>query len=152
MSAVAKRFALLLCLLLIQFFVYSQDHSLSWYIDQGTANNPLLKDLSNQIRSNQYDSLITRATYLPQVNFNAMMMYAPVVNDWGYSEVITNGQELMGTLNVNQQIFNKKTKEVNYQKYGLVNRSLENSRNLNINELKKAITCLLYTSPSPRDS
>ena len=140
MSAVAKRFALLLCLLLIQFFVYSQDHSLSWYIDQGTANNPLLKDLSNQIRSNQYDSLITRATYLPQVNFNAMMMYAPVVNDWGYSEVITNGQELMGTLNVNQQIFNKKTKEVNYQKYGLVNRSLENSRNLNINELKKAIT------------
>ncbi len=140
MSAVVKRSALSLCLLVIHLFIYSQDHSLSWYIAQGTANNPLLKDLSNQIRSNQYDSLITRATYLPQVNFNAMMMYAPVVNDWGYSEVITNGQELMGTLNVNQQIFNKKTKEVNYRKLGLVNRSLENSRNLNVNELKKAIT------------
>jgi len=139
---------LFLCLLLIDLVLYSQDHSLESYIRLGVDNNPLLKDLSNQIRSNRYDSLITRATYLPQVNFNAMMMYAPVVNDWGFSDVITNGQELMGTLNVNQQIFNKKTREVNYRKFGLENTSLENSRNLSVNELKKAITAQYLTAYS----
>jgi len=139
-SAVTKRSTLFLYLLLLNLILYSQVHDLDYYINQGVANNPVLKDLSNQIRSNQYDSLITRASYLPQVSFNAMMMYAPVVDGWGYSDVITNGQELSGTLNVNQQIFNKKTREVNYQKVGLENRSLKNSRDLSINELKKAIT------------
>ena len=137
MSAVTKRSTLFLYLLLLNLILYSQVHDLDYYINQGVANNPVLKDLSNQIRSNQYDSLITRASYLPQVSFNAMMMYAPVVDGWGYSDVITNGQELSGTLNVNQQIFNKKTREVNYQKVGLENRSLKNSRDLSINELKK---------------
>ncbi len=140
MSAVTKRSTLFLYLLLLNLILYSQVHDLDYYINQGVANNPVLKDLSNQIRSNQYDSLITRASYLPQVSFNAMMMYAPVVDGWGYSDVITNGQELSGTLNFNQQIFNKKTREVNYQKVGLENRSLKNSRDLSINELKKAIT------------
>ena len=140
MSAVTKRSTLFLYLLLLNLILYSQVHDLDYYINQGVANNPVLKDLSNQIRSNQYDILITRASYLPQVSFNAMMMYAPVVDGWGYSDVITNGQELSGTLNVNQQIFNKKTREVNYQKVGLENRSLKNSRDLSINELKKAIT------------
>ena len=140
MSAVTKRSTLFLYLLLLNLILYSQVHDLDYYINQGVAHNPVLKDLSNQIRSNQYDSLITRASYLPQVSFNAMMMYAPVVDGWGYSDVITNGQELSGTLNVNQQIFNKKTREVNYQKVGLENRSLKNSRDLSINELKKAIT------------
>jgi len=139
-SVFPKRSVLFLSLLLVCHFSYSEDHSIQYYIRQGLANNPVLKDLSNQIRSNQYDSLITRATYLPQVNFNGLMMYAPVINGWGYSDVITNGQQLSGTLNVSQQIFNKKTREVNYQKIGLENRSLENSRSLSINELKKAIT------------
>ena len=139
-SFVFKRFAGLLFLLIFGGAVHGQDHSLDFYISQGTTNNPVLKDLSNRIRSNKYDSLIARASYLPQVNFNGMMMYAPVVNGWGYSDVITNGQQLIGAVTVNQQIFNKKTREANYSKLGLENRSLENSRNLSLNELKKAIT------------
>ena len=113
MTVFTKKSILFLFILLGCRFSFAQDHSLQYYISAGVANNPLLKDLSNQIKSNQYDSLITRASYLPQVNFNAMMMYAPVVNGWGYSDVITNGQQLAGTLNVNQQIFNKKTREIN---------------------------------------
>ncbi|MCX6287625.1 MAG: TolC family protein [Bacteroidetes bacterium] len=146
-SAVKRSFAFLL-LLLSSCYSFGQDHSLEYYISQGVDNNPVLKDLTNQIRSNQYDSLITRATYLPQVNFNAHMMYAPVVNGWGYSDVITNGQQLSGTLNVNQQIFNKKSREVNYQKIWLENRTLDNSRSLSINELKKVITAQYLTAYS----
>jgi len=70
----------------------------SGYIDKGVANSAVIKDLSNQIRSNQVDSLISRAAFLPQVDFNGYLMYAPTVNGWGYSEVITNGQNLTGTL------------------------------------------------------
>lgn len=118
----------------------SQEHVLEYFLGKGTANSPVLKDISNQIQANRYDSLITRASYLPQVNFNAYIMYAPVVNGWGYSDVITNGQNLSGTLNVNQQIFNKKTREANFQKYGLAASSLDNTRKITVNELKKAIT------------
>jgi len=117
-----------------------QERVLEYYLGKGTANNPVLKDISNQIEANRYDSLIARASYLPQINFNAYLMYAPVVNGWGYSDVITNGQNLSGTLNVNQQIFNKKTREANFQKYGLAASSLDNTRKITANELKKAIT------------
>ena len=130
----------MLFLLIFGGAAHGQDHSLDFYISRGTTNNPVLKDISNRIRTNQYDSLIARASYLPQVNFNGLMMYAPVVNGWGYSDVITNGQQLIGAVTVNQQIFNKKTREANYSKLGLENRSLENSRNLSQSELKKAIT------------
>lgn len=140
MSVGFKRFVFLVFLLIIHIEVNGQEHSLEFYIGEGTGNNPVLKDLSNRIRSNQYDSLIARATYLPQVNFNSMVMYAPVVNGWGYSDVITNGQQLIGTINVNQQIFNSKTREANYRKLGLENSSLENARSISTNELKKAIT------------
>lgn len=130
------------CLFTLLFYLqgHCQNCTLAGYLNSGVSNSPVLKDLSNQIRSNQYDSLIARATYLPQVDFNASMMYAPVVNDWGYSEVITNGQQLIGTLNVNQQIFNKKTRDATFEKYSLASGNLSNTREISLRELKKAIT------------
>ena len=130
------------CLFCLVFFLHcrSQDCTLDNYLDKGVSNSPVLKDLSNQILANQYDSLIARATYLPQVNFNGYLMYAPTINGWGYSEVITNGQSLMGTFNVSQQVFNKKLREANFDKYGLESGSLINTRKISISELKKAIT------------
>ena len=124
----------------------SQNCTLDGYLNLGIANNPVLKDLSNQIRSNQYDSLIARATFLPQVNFNGSMMYAPVINGWGYSEVITNGQNLVGTVNVSQQLFNQKTREANYEKYALEAGNLDNARKISLQELKKAITAQYLTA------
>jgi outer membrane protein TolC len=133
--SIVSLFSLLLCLP-----GYCQDCSLNGYLDRGIVNSPVLKDLSNQILSNQYDSLIARASCLPQVNFNGSMMYAPTYNGWGYSEVITNGQSLTGTFNVSQQIFNKKTREANLERYGLESGTLVNARNISLGELRKAIT------------
>jgi outer membrane protein TolC len=135
------RFCLFILLTGLCYFQgFNQACTLEGFLDKGVSNSPAIKDISNQILSNQYDSLIARAAYLPQVNFNGYLMYAPSVNGWGYSEVITNGQQLAGTLNVNHQIFNKKTREANYEKYGLESGSLANSRNISVNELKRAIT------------
>ncbi|MEI6436022.1 MAG: TolC family protein [Bacteroidota bacterium] len=126
--------------------IYSQECTLSGYIDLGVSNSPVLKDLSNQILSNHYDSLIARASFLPQLNFNGYLMYAPSVNGWGYSDVITNGQNLIGTLNASQQILNKKTREINFEKFGIASGNLNNTRKISLNELKKAITAQYLTA------
>lgn len=117
-----------------------QSGDLDYYIKKGITSSPVIKDLTNQIQVNKCDSLVARAGYLPQVSFNAMLMYAPVVNGWGYSEVITNGQQLLGTMNVNQQFLNKKTREANLRKFGIQGMNLDNTRHISINELKSAIT------------
>lgn len=98
-----------------------------------------MKDYDNQIRMNSTDSLIARAGYLPQVNVNGYMMYAPIINGYGYSEPITNGQNLTGTINVTQNIFNKKTREAEYNQYGIESRSISNTRKISANELEKEI-------------
>ena len=123
-----------------------QECTLAGYLEKGVAASPELKDLSNRILANRYDSLITRAASLPQVGFNAYMMYAPTVNGWGYSDVITNGQNLAGTVNVNQQLFNRKNLAANDEKYGLEAGSLSNARDLGVNELKRAITAQYLTA------
>lgn len=124
----------------IPFLSLSQERTLDDYIRQGLSNSPLMKDYDNQIRMNSADSLIARAGYKPQVNVNGYMMVAPIINGYGYSEPITNGQNLTGTINVTQNIFNKKTREAEYNQYGIENRSLSNARKISANELEKEIT------------
>ncbi len=119
---------------------FSQECTLTSFLELGISNSPVLKDLSNQVQTNHFDSLITRAAFLPQVDFNGYLMYAPSVNGWGYSEVISNGQNLTGTLNVSQQLFNKKTKDLSLKKFGIGSGSLDNARQISLNDLKRAIT------------
>ena len=68
------------------------------------------------------------------------MMYAPVIHDWGYSEVITNGGNFISTVNVSQNIFNKKTFESQYSKIGLQNQAISNSIRISERDLAKTIT------------
>jgi outer membrane protein TolC len=118
----------------------AQISSLDDFIRAGIAGSPLLKDMNNQIRMNSADSLIIKANTLPRINFSGLMMYAPVINDYGYSEAITNGGNLISTVSVSQNIFNKKTFEAQYSKLGLQNQSVNNSIIRSEKDLKKAIT------------
>jgi len=89
---------------------------------------------------NSVDSLLAHATRLPQVKYNGFMMYSPTINNWGYSEAITNGGNLISTLNVSQNLFNKKTIEAQYSKIGLVTQSVKNTIRISEKDLKKIIT------------
>jgi outer membrane protein TolC len=129
-----------LIILIAPSVAITQTKSLDFFITQGLSGSPLLKDLNSQIQSNSVDSLLVKAGVKPQVNFNTYFMYAPVINGYGYSEPITNGQNLTSTINVSQSIFNKKTIEANYLKYGIQNKSLVNTVKLTINDIKRAIT------------
>jgi outer membrane protein TolC len=119
---------------------YSQIKNLDYFIQQGLANSPLLKDINNQIRSNTIDSLLIKAARLPQVNYNGYLSYAPVINGYGYSEAITNGGNLISTINLSQSLFNNKTVNARYMKIGIQNQALSNSIRISENDLKKEIT------------
>jgi outer membrane protein TolC len=89
---------------------------------------------------NSVDSLLIKANRLPQIKFNGLMMYAPIIHDYGYSEAITNGANLISVLSASQSIFNNKSIESQYRKIGLQNQSLSNSSRITEKDLKKAIT------------
>src|SRR5476649_1746022 len=99
-------FSIVICL-----FTYSialaQTYSLDHYLQIAKSNSPLLKDLQNQVASNQIDSLRLKAGFKPQVNLNSGGLYAPIVNGYGYSEAITNNHTLNGLLGVNQSLASK---------------------------------------------
>ena len=136
---------LILCAIIIlpglfQAPSYSQIITLDFFINQGLAHSPLLKEISNQISSNRVDSLLIKAGQRPQVNFTAGLYYAPIINGIGYAEPITNISSITSVVGVSQRIFNQKTLEVQYSKLGIQNQSLRISTKITEFDLKKAIT------------
>jgi outer membrane protein TolC len=119
---------------------YSQVYTLDFFISQGLAHSPVLKEISNQISSNQVDSLLIKAGQRPQANFSAGLYYAPIINGIGYAEPLTNISSVKSVVGVSQRVFNQKTLDVQYSKLGIENQSLRISSKINTNDLKKAIT------------
>lgn len=113
---------------------------LSYYLQKGLENSPLLKDFNNQILAGKIDSLITLATYKPQVNQVSQVMYAPVAKNLGYDEAITNGANYAAVLNVVQPLFNKRFRNGQFKSIELASQSVEAERRISVNDLKQGIT------------
>lgn len=122
-----------------------QVKSLDYFIDQGLMHSPALKDIRNQVNATVFDSLMIKAARKPQVSFNGLLYYAPVINGVGYSDVITNTSNISSQASVTQRIFNLKTTQALYSKSALEGQSLRVSYRISENDLKKAIT-LQYLS------
>jgi outer membrane protein TolC len=146
----ANRFitAILFCLGILYLPTAAQVKSLDFFIDQGLIHSPLLKEINNQMNSNTVDSLLIKAGQKPQISFNGLVYYAPVINGVGYSEVITNISNISSQAYVTQRIFNRKTIEALYSKSGLQNQSLRISYKISANDLQKAITLQYLTACS----
>jgi outer membrane protein TolC len=123
-----------------QITSFAQKNSLEYFINEGLINSPVLKDINNQVNSNTFDSLLIKAEQKPQINFNGLVYYAPVINGIGYSEVITNISNISSQAYVTQRIFNRKTIEALYSKSAIQNQSLRISYKISENDLRKAIT------------
>jgi len=138
-------FSIAICL-----FTYSvslaQTYSLDHYLDLAKNNSPLLKDLQNQIASNQVDSLRLKAGFKPQVNLNSTGLYAPIVNGYGYSEAVTNNHTLNGLMSVSQAIVSKTNINAQVQAISLQTLSLGNASKISEQDLKKAITAQYITA------
>ena len=118
----------------------NNSHSLEYYIEAGLKNSPVLIDLNNQIASRSIDSNLILSNFKPQVNVLSQAIYAPTFKNGGYDEAITNGGIYSGILSVNQPIFIKSFKSIQFQEIGIAVKSISNSILYNCIELKKKIT------------
>src|ERR1700712_777896 len=138
-------FGIILCT-----FTYSasmaQTYALDHYLELAKNNSPLLKDLHNQVASNQLDSLRIKAGYKPQVTATSGGLYAPTINGYGYSSAITNEHTLNGLVAVNQQIIGKSNLQSQLAGVTLQSQTILNTAKISEQDLKKAVTSQYITA------
>ncbi len=130
---------------------FSQEKDLRFYIEKAQKNSPLLKDLSNQIKSNALDSLINRANYKPQISGNLNINYAPTLNGYGYDTAITNGQLVSGLVGINQKIFGKGIVNSQTETFKLMKDGLLLNKSIALKDLNKAIISQYITTSGSLD-
>jgi len=141
-----KLFLSVILLLFTYTASLAQSNSLDHYLDIAKTNSPLLKDLRNQIASNQLDSMRIKAGLRPQVAVNSAGLYAPVINGYGYSSAITNEHTLNGLLGVNQAIVGSKNVNEQVLAVSLQTQTVANTVKLSEQDLKKSVTAQYITA------
>ncbi|WP_269685192.1 TolC family protein [Flavobacterium lacustre] len=138
----------ILCFILVLITIksFSQEKDLQFYIEKAQINSPLLKDLTNQIKSNALDSLINRANYKPQIAGNLNANYAPTINGYGYDTAITNGQTVSGLIGINQKIIGKNIVNSQAETFKLMKNGLLLNKSIALKDLNKAIVSQYITA------
>lgn len=134
-----RKIPLLFVFFLAPFFPFGQSKDLDYFINQSMKNNPQLTDIQNLVLANRIDSELIVAANKFQVTGNGNAYYAPVIDGYGYDEVITNGQQFSVLATVNKQINNKKNLNLQFKNLQLQNDSLINSSAITKQNIKKAI-------------
>ncbi|WP_293891696.1 TolC family protein [Flavobacterium sp.] len=125
---------------------FSQEKDLRFYIEKAQANSPLLKDLSNQIKSNSIDSLLNKANYKPQITANVNATYAPVLNGIGYDTALSNGQTISGLVGVNKKIIGKNQINSQAESFQLLKESIVLNKKIVGKDVNKLITAQYITA------
>ena len=133
-------------LVLFSFKSFSQEKDLRFYMEKAQTNSPLLKDLSNQIKSNSIDSLLNKANYKPQILGNLNANYAPIINGYGYDSAITNGQSVAGLVGLNQKIIGKGIINSQAESFQLLKESLVLNKRIASKDVNKLITAQYITA------
>ena len=124
----------------LPFFCSGQTRTLNDFIQFARENNSTLKSLQGQILSNQVDSQILKATTRTQVNFVSNEMYAPVIDGWGYDEIITNIAQVSAMAQATKTFLSKGNLATQYKKIALQNQALRDTLLLSQKDLIRAIT------------
>ena len=125
---------------------FSQEKDLRFYIEKAQTNSPLLKDLSNQIKSNFIDSLLNKANYKPQIVGNLNANYSPVLKGFGYDTALSNGQTISGLVGVNKKIIGKNQVNSQAESFQLLKESLVLNKKIASKDLNKLITAQYITA------
>jgi len=139
----------IITILYFVLFFYSPTNNaqtLDYFLNQGLANSPLLKDYQNQIYASALDSLLVKSAQLPQIGLNSQFLVAPVYSHFGYDEAITNGGNYSGVVAVTQPFFNQKNLSNKFKSISIQKQSLQNSSKISTSELKRVITNLYLTA------
>ncbi|HET8572690.1 MAG TPA: TolC family protein [Edaphocola sp.] len=111
----------IITLLLVTCFlrVNGQDYNLQYYLKQGEANSPLLKDYKNRMRTGMVDSLLIKASNRPRVLANGQVLIAPAWHGYGFDPAVTNGGNYQAVIAFSQPIFNKYILRPEYRQIAL---------------------------------
>jgi outer membrane protein TolC len=118
----------------------AQQRTLVFYINTGLQNSPLLKDYLGQLQLTHIDSLRVQAGLGAQVKALSANSYAPVINGWGYDEIITNGANIYAGVSVSKNLTGTRNRQNQYDALGIQYQSVENTAKITEQELKKNIT------------
>jgi outer membrane protein TolC len=89
--------------------------------------------------------MLIRAGLKPQVNFNSTNMYSPVINGYGYDEIITNGGNYNALLGVNYTVVGKNNLDNQYSSLSIQKQILELKTKLSERDLKQTVTAQYIT-------
>ncbi|HVY73636.1 MAG TPA: TolC family protein [Puia sp.] len=126
--------------LLLSVAGFAQDRDLDYYIGVARLSSPLLKDYQNQILSNRADSEIVRASYRVQVNGISADSYSPVINGWGYDNIITNGGQLSAVVQASKNFVSKNNLATQLNGIHLQNQLVDNTSAITEKDLRKTVT------------
>lgn len=124
----------------------SQEKDLHFYMEKAQANSPLLKNLSNQIKSNSIDSLLYKAAYKPQISANLNTNYAPFYNGFGYDTVLTNGQSVSGLVGIGKKIIGKNSINSQVEMFKILRDGLTFDKKIAAKDLNKVIISQYITA------
>ncbi len=145
------KFILHFILLLSFFKSFSQEKDLSYFMDHAQKNSPLLIDYKNQIQSTKLDSLVNLAARKPQINANLFGNYAPILNNLGYDNTITNGQTFYGLVGFNQKLLSKNRINTQSQTYKLIREGLVLNKKIALKDLNKTIISQYISASATSD-
>lgn len=118
---------------------FSQEKDLRFFMEKAQTNSPLLKDLSNQIKTNTIDSLINKATYKSQITASLNTNYAPNYNNFGYDIALSNGQSVSGLVGINKKIIGKNIINSQAETFKIFKDGLVLNKRIALKDLNKVI-------------
>jgi outer membrane protein TolC len=130
----------LILALAISINLCGQEKDLQYFIDQALRNNPQLSDYRNQVGINKIDSLQIHAKNGFQVSAVSNNYYAPVVDGWGYDEIVTDIANITAQVSVTKEITGRSNLMNQYLLMQVENQSLLNSYVLAEKQIVKEIT------------
>jgi outer membrane protein TolC len=125
--------------LLFSILSFSQARNVAFFMEKAVSNTALLADLNNQNSSISMDSLIYKSNLKPQINANLFTNFAPVLNDFGYDNAISNGQTISGLVGYSQKIFGKEQKNNQLEALSLLKEKINFNKKITITDIQKAV-------------
>ena len=126
-------------------FSIAQIKDLDYFLNNAIANSPLLNESRNNILIAGVDSALIVAANKYQITGNGNAYYAPIINNWGYDKVITNGQQLAALVVLNKQVYNKRNLSLQFADLQIQKDSLRINSLINEQDLKKNIIAQYIT-------
>jgi len=120
--------------------VNAQQKNLDYFLEQGLQNSPLLKEANNAILLNRIDSLRILAQYKPQVNGISNNYYAPIINGYGYDEIITDIRNLTEQISASKTFVGKRNLNIQFEGIQLLNDSISIAGKISEQDLRRTIT------------